>query len=93
MIVFSRRAREELLEAFGYILFDDQAAADREIDRILAALRLLAEQKVDGREVVLQSGQRLRLWLVAPYRVYYRRQGDTLQVVRVYHQARRPIER
>jgi hypothetical protein len=30
---------------------------------------------------------------VPPYRIYYRKSADVFEVVRVYHQARRPIER
>jgi plasmid stabilization system protein ParE len=34
----------------------------------------------------------LRRGRVPPYRIYYRVRGQELQVIRVYHQARRPIE-
>jgi toxin ParE1/3/4 len=93
MVVFSPDARQDVFDLYGYIFVDEPAAADRVMDRISAALALLDEQKVEGREAVLRSGKRVRLWLVSPYRLYYRRQGKVLQVVRVYHEARRPIER
>lgn len=51
----------------------------------------LAAGGLDGPEQELLSGQRVRSWPVPPVRVYYRRTGDLLEVVRIYHQARRPI--
>jgi plasmid stabilization system protein ParE len=93
MIVISLQARADLREIHGYIARENAAAADRELARIAEALSLLSAGSVDGREVVLRDGRRVRVWLVASYRLYYRRTGKRLQVVRVYHQARRPMER
>jgi len=91
--VVSPQAQEDLREVHRYIARDNPAAARREIARIKEAIKTLADGGVDGREVFLESGERVRLWLVSSYRVYYRRLGKVLQVIRVYHQARRPIER
>jgi hypothetical protein len=54
---------------------------------------LLATKAFVGREVVLSDGRRVRTWPIPPYRLYYRERADVFEVVRVYHQARRPIER
>jgi plasmid stabilization system protein ParE len=61
--------------------------------RLVEVIGLLATEAFMGREVVLRDGRRVRTWPVPPYRIYYRQQGDLFEVVRVYHQARRPIER
>ncbi|PYM46503.1 MAG: hypothetical protein DME14_18060 [Candidatus Rokuibacteriota bacterium] len=53
---------------------------------------MLASGTVERREVRLRDGRRVHSWPVPPYRVYYRKSADVLEVVRVYHQARRPIE-
>jgi toxin ParE1/3/4 len=92
-IVVSPQAQEDLREVRRYIARDNPAAARREIARIKEAIKTLADGGVDGREVCLESGERVRLWLVSSYRLYYRRLGKVLQVIRVYHQARHPIER
>jgi plasmid stabilization system protein ParE len=33
----------------------------------------------------------VRSWPLPPYRIYYRRRDGFLDVMRVYHQARRPL--
>lgn len=53
----------------------------------------LAAGDFDGPEQELTSGERVRSWAVPPVRVYYQRQEDALWVLRIYHQARRPIAR
>lgn len=92
-IVLSPQAQEDLREARAYIARDNPAAAKREVARIKDAIKVLAGGRIDGREVVLESGERVRLWLVSSYRLYYRRLDNVLQILRVYHHARRPIER
>lgn len=72
---------------------DSRNAADRFLARLVEVIGLLATEAFTGREVVLRDGRRVRTWPVPPHRIYYRRQGDLFEVVRVYHQARRPIER
>lgn len=52
----------------------------------------LAAREFDGPEGVLRTtGERVRSWPVRPYRIYYRRDGETLVILRIYHSARRPI--
>ncbi|MBI2896347.1 MAG: type II toxin-antitoxin system RelE/ParE family toxin [Deltaproteobacteria bacterium] len=93
MIVLSRRARDDLRQAHSFIAKDDPEAADRVVAGIVEVIGRLAAGHFEGREVVLRDGRIVRVWLASPYRIYYRWQGDVLQVVRVYHSARRPIER
>lgn len=91
-IVLSPQAQADLREVRSYIARENPTAARREIARIKAAVRLIASGRIEGREVILEGGQRLHVWLISSYRVYYRRMDAVLQVVRVYHQARRSIE-
>ncbi len=91
-MVFSRLASEDIKQAHAYIARDKPDAADRVVARILDVIRLLASGVVEGPQVCLRDGRQVSSWPVAPYRVYYRRQGQVFEVVRVYHQARRPIE-
>jgi plasmid stabilization system protein ParE len=92
-IVVSPKARDDLREAFDYIQSDNPEAADRMLARIVEVIGMLASGIVQGREVVLRNGKRIHTWPVPPFRIYYRKSEQELQVIRVYHQARRPIER
>jgi plasmid stabilization system protein ParE len=92
-VVVSEQAKADLLEIRQYIGRDNLVAAKNEIARIKAAISLLATDKADGRNVFLPNGDSVRIWLVSSYRLYYRRTVTELQVLRVYHQARRPLER
>ncbi|MFQ5990405.1 MAG: type II toxin-antitoxin system RelE/ParE family toxin [Candidatus Methylomirabilales bacterium] len=92
-IVVSPQAQEDLRQAYQQIAQDNREAADRVLARIVEVIGMLASGVVEGREVYLRDGRRVYTWPVPPYRVYYRKSGDVFQIVRVYHQARRPIER
>jgi toxin ParE1/3/4 len=92
-IVVAPQAREDLRETYDYIAKDNPNAASRVLAHIVEVIGMLASESVTGREVRLKDGRRVKTWPVPPYRIYYRVRGQELQVIRVYHQARRPIER
>jgi toxin ParE1/3/4 len=92
-IVVSPQAGKDLREAYEYILKDNPIAADRVLAHIVEMIGMLASEAVIGRDVLLQDGRWVKTWPVPPYRIYYRVSGQELQVIRVYHQARRTIER
>ena len=92
-IVVSPPAREDLKQAYQQITQDNPKAADRMLARIIEVIGMLASGSVEGREVRLQDGRPVHMWPVPPYRIYYRKHVDLFEVIRVYHQARRPIER
>ena len=80
-------------EAYNSVGGNDVEAADRLLARVIEIIGLLATKAFVGREVVLRDGRRVRTWPIPPYRVYYRERADVFEVVRVYHRARRTIER
>jgi plasmid stabilization system protein ParE len=88
----SRQARRDLQAAHDYIALDSPAAAERLLDRFREVAALLGSGLVEGREVLLISGEQARAWSWKPYRIYYRRHGLVLEILRVYHQSRKPIE-
>ena len=61
--------------------------------RIIEVIGMPASGGVEAREVRLRDGRQVHTWPVPPYRIYCRKSADVFEVVRVYHQARRPIER
>jgi plasmid stabilization system protein ParE len=61
------------------------------VEDVAALAERLARGDFDGPEQRLKSGLLVRSWPFPPYRLYYRRRDSVLEVMRVYHQARRPI--
>ena len=63
-------------------------------DRILGLIHDLARGGFDGPEQRLRTGEIVRSWPLPPLRLYYQRSPDgELTVLRIYHQAQRPIAR
>lgn len=92
-IVVAPQAAEDLREAYEFISRDNPNAAGRVLAHIVELIGMLASESVMGRDVQLKDGRLVKTWPVPPYRIYYRVRGQELEVIRVYHQARRPIER
>jgi plasmid stabilization system protein ParE len=63
------------------------------VERFNEVTALLMSGLIEGPDVVLSDGRPARRWSMPPHRVYYRRHGRTVEILRVYHQVRRPIER
>ena len=61
------------------------------VDDVMALAGRLARGEFDGPEQRLKTGLVVRSWPLPPYRLYYRRRDGVLEIMRVYHQARRPI--
>ena len=93
-VVYTEEAIADIVDAITYLNARNPAAAaklDRDISR---CIERIASNEFDGAVSRLRSGAIVRSWAVPPFRVYYQRPGnDELLIVRVYHQARRPIRR
>lgn len=92
-VVLAPAAQVDLAEAYNAVAGDDSEAADRLLARVIEIIGLLATKAFVGREVILRDGRRVRTWPTPPYRIYYRERADVFEVVRVYHQSRRSLER
>jgi plasmid stabilization system protein ParE len=92
-IVIAPKAQEDLRVAYAYVYRDNPKAADQLLMRITEMIGSLAAGLIKGKEVRLNNGQVVNTWPIPPYRIYYRIQRQEFQVIRVYHQARPPIER
>ncbi len=90
-VTYTLEAIADLIEIFGYLGDRDQSSATRLEQRIYDKIARLAAQDFEGAALVLRSGAVVRSWPVPPLRVYYQRHTEELLIVRVYHQARRPI--
>lgn len=83
----SPRAEIDLLEICDYIARDNPAAAERQLDRIEYACRVLAENPLAG-PVRNDLAPGLRFYPVGNYLIFYEDRGDRLLIVRVLHGAR-----
>jgi plasmid stabilization system protein ParE len=90
-IVLTGPAVEDLANQLAYIAERNSDAADRIEARVFSIIDRLAESEFEGPEQKLRSGEIVRSWPVPPLRVYYQRTADTVVVLRIYHQARRPL--
>lgn len=92
-IRYTTEAHRDLLDALDHIAGRDPAAARHLVERLSSILEQLDQRAFEGAEIRLTTGEVIRSWAVPPYRVYYERESDGILVVRIYHQARRPLVR
>jgi len=87
-VVFGAQARRDLDKIWTHVAHDSVDAAEKVVDRIERAVRLLAFSPGIGHERPELRGHRYRVWAVYSYLVIYRYGPKTLTVVRVVHGAR-----
>lgn len=90
---YTEEAIADIVEAIAYLNERNPTAAANLDADIAQCIEHLAAREFDGPVSRLKSGALVRSWAVAPFRIYYQRNADELLIVRVYHQARRPITR
>ena len=92
-VSYTEEAIADIVDAITYLNARSPTAA-ADLDRqISECIERLADGAFDGPVSRLRSGAVVRSWAVGPFRIYYQRHTDELLIVRVYHQARRPITR
>jgi len=92
-VIFAPEAEQDLLAALEFLGSRNPAVAAQLYRNVTELVRRLAEGDFEGPQRRLRSGAIVRSWPVSPYRIYYQRGENMLLVVRIYHQARRPITR
>jgi plasmid stabilization system protein ParE len=90
-VIFAPEAERDLSAAVEFVGSRNVAAGERMYRNITDLVARLAEGEFEGPENRLHSGATVRSWPISPYRIYYQRGEDALQIVRIYHQARRPL--
>ena len=83
-----RRALKNLDDEAAFIAQDDQAAAARVVARVISSVERLAVYPASGRPGRV-SGTRELIVRVTPYLVPYRVRGETVEILRVFHGARK----
>jgi plasmid stabilization system protein ParE len=93
-ITYTEEAVADIVDAITYLNERNPTAAAKLDAEIARCIERLAVREFEGPVSRLRSGTIVRSWAVPLFRIYYQRHGDELLVVlRVYHQARRPITR
>lgn len=88
-IIWSNRAISDLDEAFAYIAKDSKTNALKMIRRIRKRTKLLTRFPELGSVVGNRRGEQVRELLENPYRIFYAVKENQIEIVRVYHGARR----
>jgi toxin ParE1/3/4 len=88
-IVWSPEAIEDLASLRAYIAEDNPAAARRIALRIVQVIELMLPDNPQSGRPGRVPGTRELIIPRTPYVIPYRMQGNTLQILRVYHSARR----
>ena len=92
-VTYTEEAVADIVEAITYLDERNPTAAAKLDADITRCIDRLADREFEGPISRLRSGAVVRSWAVPPFRIYYQRHPDELLIVRVYHQARRPITR
>jgi plasmid stabilization system protein ParE len=92
-VTYTEEAIADIVDAITYLNERNPTAAANLDADIARCIERLAEREFEGPVSRLRSGTVVRSWGVPPFRIYYQRHTDELVIVRVYHQARRPITR
>lgn len=92
-ITYTDEAIADLLDAITYLRERSPLAA-RKLDADIAdCIERLAGGEFEGPPSLLRSGAAVRSWPVSAFRIYYQRLPEEFLIIRIYHQARRPITR
>ncbi|MGH9831991.1 MAG: type II toxin-antitoxin system RelE/ParE family toxin [Blastocatellia bacterium] len=86
-VIRSPEAAEDLLEIWQYTADDNEAAADKLLDEIDRASKMLARNPQAGRDRP-ELAPRLRSFPVGRYILFYRPIDDGVEIVRVLHGSR-----
>jgi plasmid stabilization system protein ParE len=92
-VTYTEEAVADIVEAIAFINERNPTAAANLDSEIAHCIERLADRDFEGPISSLRSSAAVRSWSVPPFRIYYQRHPDELLIVRVYHQARRPITR
>jgi toxin ParE1/3/4 len=88
ILIWSPQAKRDLAALFAYIAEDNAAAAHRIASRIAGSVEQLVSHPSIGRPGRV-PGTRELVVAATPYIVPYRVRGQEIEILRVYHSARR----
>ena len=83
-VVWTEYALQCLAEIEDYIALDDPATAVAFVDRLICRTDILADQPQAGRVVPEVPGRELRELIEGNYRMVYRLNGSTVEMLTVF---------
>lgn len=86
--ILSSEAVDDLQSIWDFIAFDNEAAADRMIDRMLDAFEQLAQWPGLGHVRRDLTKRTVLFWPLESYLIVYRHHRKRLQIVAILHGAR-----
>jgi plasmid stabilization system protein ParE len=92
-VTYTEEAVADIVQAITYLNERNPTAAAKLDAEIARCIERLADHEFEGPVSRLRSGAVVRSWAVPRFRIYYQRHPNELLILRVYHQARRPITR
>ncbi len=92
-IRFAKQAAKDIQAALAFWRERQPGVPSNLVEEVIGLAERLAREEFDGPEQRLKTGMIVRSWPLPPYRLFYRRREGVLEVLRVYHQARRPLVR
>lgn len=91
-IEYAPQARDDLRQALDYLFDRNPRAATELQEAIEKLLEQLDSNLLDGPPSHRSRGRLVRSYVVSRWRLFYERLPEgVLQVVRIYHQRRRPL--
>jgi plasmid stabilization system protein ParE len=84
-VEWSERAYGALDEAIGHVAADSPAAAERLLNRLLAAAASLSELTERGRAVPEFADPAIRELIVPPYRIFYEHDQHRVRILALVH--------
>lgn len=87
-VIWAPLAEAQVAEAFAYIAAERPAVALKWFERVVAKAESLSVLPDQGRMVPEAERESVREVLVAPYRVVYQRDAETVVVLTVQHERR-----
>jgi toxin ParE1/3/4 len=92
LVRWLRKALRNLDDQAAYVAASDPAAARAVVERVLQAVAVLETQPAIGRPGRV-PGTRELIVLKTRYVVPYRVRGEVIEILRVVHTSRRPVQR
>jgi toxin ParE1/3/4 len=88
-VIWTERARDDLVDIFRFIARDNRKAAERWTARLVEQAELAATTPFGGRVVQELGRNDVREVFLRSYRIIYRVAGDDIQILTVFEGHRR----
>ncbi len=94
VVIWSDVAKEQLKEIYKYIKKDSEKAAKQVKNKILSSTKILSagEEIYKADELKLNNSGAYRAYIIFSYRITYKISQNFIEILRVRHTSREPLE-